>query len=188
MMIMDSGFAPSARPGMTIARFQSDETALRRAAAGKNGRPLLQERVHAFGVVGRKTRFVLRVAFELELRVEIVAPGVIEHALDQRERHRRRCGEACESACACAISSASSSTFQINPHASALSAGRGSAVSARPRARAGPTSRGNNPPPPQSGVSPIFANARTKLAPPPPQTKSQATATLGPAPPSTPLT
>ena len=36
---------------------------------------------------------MLRVALELELGIEIVAPGLIEDALDQRERHGRRGGE-----------------------------------------------------------------------------------------------
>ena len=55
----------------------------------ERGRALLQERAHALGIIGREARLALHLALEIELGVEIVAPGVIERALDQRERDRR---------------------------------------------------------------------------------------------------
>jgi hypothetical protein len=49
--------------------------------------------LHAFGIVGRKARLALRLALEVELRVKIVAPGLVEEALDQGKRNCRRGGE-----------------------------------------------------------------------------------------------
>src|SRR5262249_40237761 len=68
---------------------------LRSPASREYGRTFLQERAHALGIVGREARLALRLALEVELGVEIVAPGLIEGALDQGQRHRRRRGEPC---------------------------------------------------------------------------------------------
>ena len=70
----------------------------------------------------------------------------------------------------------------------ASSAGSLSPVSARPSARARPTSRGSSQVPPQSGISPIFEKAWMKLALRAATTMSQPSAKLAPAPAATPLT
>src|SRR3712207_4854537 len=51
-------------------------------------RPLLQEGVHAFGVVVRRTERALQVALELELRIEGVRVRRMDRSLDRRERAR----------------------------------------------------------------------------------------------------
>ncbi len=86
-------------------------------------------------------------------------------------------------------SSASSSThFQMSPQSAAFSAGSGSAVSARPSARAWPTRRGRCQLPPLSGMRPRLAKLWMNLAERPATTRSQASAMLAPAPAATPLT
>src|SRR5215510_15651353 len=66
---------------------------LRSPASREYGRTFLQERAHALGIVGRKTRLALRLALEVKLGVEIIAPGLIEGTLDQGQRDRWRRGE-----------------------------------------------------------------------------------------------
>src|SRR5262245_65973518 len=66
---------------------------LRSPASCEYRRTFLQERAHALGIVGRQTRLALRLALEVELGVEIIAPGLIEGALDQGQRERWRRGE-----------------------------------------------------------------------------------------------
>src|SRR5215469_3313210 len=80
------------RPGIKADALRA-LPALGSPAPGEHGRALLQERAHALGVVGREACLALRLALEVELGVEIVGPGLIEGALDQGKRHRRRCGE-----------------------------------------------------------------------------------------------
>ena len=87
-----------------------------------------------------------------------------------------------------ASSLSSSTTFQISPQASAFSAESGSASMVSPRARAGPTRRGSAQVPPASGTRPILAKACRKLALRAANTRSQASATLAPAPAAMPLT
>src|SRR2546430_15820260 len=77
---------------MQSARFRA-LPALRRPVSRERGRALLQERAHTLGIVGREARLALRLALEVELGVKIVAPSLIEGALDQGKRDRRRRGE-----------------------------------------------------------------------------------------------
>ena len=53
----------------------------------------MQECVNAFGVVGRKARLALCFALEIELCVEIIAPGFVEETFDQGKGNRRGGGE-----------------------------------------------------------------------------------------------
>ena len=70
------------------ARSGADSSA--RLAAAEHRRALLQERAHALRIVGRQARLALEFAFEVELGVEVVLPGLVERALDQRQPERRR--------------------------------------------------------------------------------------------------
>src|SRR5262245_32721007 len=63
------------------------------AAAGERRRALLDEGAHALGIVGGEACLALRLALEVELAVEIVAPGLLQHALGEREPDRGRRGE-----------------------------------------------------------------------------------------------
>ena len=92
------------------------------------------------------------------------------------------------SASTSASSASSSTAFQIRPHSAAFSAGSGSPVSARPSARAWPTSRGRSQLPPLSGIRPIAEKLWMNLADLAAMTMSQASAMLAPAPAATPLT
>ena len=62
-------------------------------AAGEIRRALLHEGAHALGIVRIEARLALEFALEIELCVEIVLPGCVECALDQREPERRRGSE-----------------------------------------------------------------------------------------------
>ena len=64
-----------------------------RLAAAEHRRALFQERAHALRIVGRQARLALEFALEIELGVEVVVPGLVERALDQREPERRRGSE-----------------------------------------------------------------------------------------------
>ena len=152
-------------------------------------RALLDESAHAFGIVGGGAGLALEIAFEVELRCKIVCLGCVERALDQSEPVGRRGGEMHAQLSGLAHQfrrreriSRSGPSFPPSPPAS------GSASSARPRARAGPTRRGRNQVPPESGTRPSLANACRKVADFAASTMSQASAILQPAPAATPLT
>src|SRR5262249_23102874 len=63
-------------------------------APGKSRWSLLHKGAHPFGVIGIKACLALEFTLEVELRVEIVLPGLIERTLDQRETRGRGGGEA----------------------------------------------------------------------------------------------
>src|SRR5262245_29396514 len=65
----------------------------RAAAAGEHGRTLLDECAHALAIVGGEARLALGLALEVELAVEIVAPGFFQHTFGEREPDRRCRGE-----------------------------------------------------------------------------------------------
>ena len=67
----------SKRDAMPQSRSSAPPRELRRA--------LGHEGAHPFGIVGCEACFALHLAFEIELRIEIIAPGFIERALDQSE-------------------------------------------------------------------------------------------------------
>src|SRR5215472_8928877 len=63
------------------------------AAPAEDRLAFLHEGAHAFGVIGGEACLALQLALELELAFQIVVPGFVKRALDEREPDGRRRGE-----------------------------------------------------------------------------------------------
>ena len=131
----------------------------------------------------------LHLALEIELRVEVVVPGLIERALGEREAHGGRRGEMAAELVGFIKQDVVCESLPDEPpclgrlRRQRLSGERQSPCPSRPN-----EPRGRNQVPPQSGTSPILMKACTKLAERAANTMSQAKAMLAPAPAATPFT
>ena len=159
-----------------------------RLTAAKHRSALFQERAHALGIIGRQARLALEFAFEVELGIEVVLPGLVERAFDQCEPERRGRGEVlAELVC---LRQELVVRQRLPDHAPAFRLLRRHRLGGQ-RQRAGARRADQawqDPGAARSGTRPILANDCTKFALRAARTMSQASAMLQPAPAATPLT